>query len=67
VPDVTDRELHVFALRGAGLGTSRIAEELGISPRTVETYDEHIKLKLGYQDAGALRCGARESFAVNHR
>jgi DNA-binding NarL/FixJ family response regulator len=66
-PHLTDRELHVFTLRGAGLGTSRIAQELGISPKTVETYHEHIKLKLGYRDADALRRGAREWFELNHR
>jgi len=65
-PKLTDRELHVFALSGAGLGTSRIAQELGISPKTVETYHEHIKLKLGYRDANALRRGARQWFEVNH-
>ena len=65
-PNLTDRELHVFALSGAGLGTSRIAQELGISPKTVETYHEHIKLKLGYRDANALRRGAREWFELNH-
>ena len=62
VPNLTDRELHVFSLVGAGFGTTRIAQELGISPRTVETYHEHIKLKLGYVDAGALHQGAREWF-----
>jgi DNA-binding NarL/FixJ family response regulator len=66
VPKLTDRELHVFALSGAGLGTSRIAQELGISPKTVETYHEHIKLKLGYRDADALHRGAREWFELNH-
>jgi DNA-binding NarL/FixJ family response regulator len=45
-PNLTDRELHVFSLIGAGFGTRRIAQELGISPKTVETYHEHIKLKL---------------------
>ncbi len=66
VPNLTDRELHVFALSGAGLGTSRIAQELGISPKTVETYHEHIKLKLGYRNADALRRGAREWFGLNN-
>jgi DNA-binding NarL/FixJ family response regulator len=66
VPNLTDRELHVFALSGAGFGTSRIARELGISPRTVETYHEHIKLKLGYPDADALHHGAREWFGLRH-
>ena len=64
---LTDRELHVFALTGAGFGTSRIAQELRISPRTVETYHEHIKLKLGYRDADALHHGAREWSELNHR
>lgn len=64
--NLTDRELHVFALSGAGLGTSRIAKELGISPKTVETYHEHIKLKLGYPDADALHQGAREWFELSH-
>ena len=63
---LTDRELHVFALSGAGYGTSRIAKELGISPRTVETYHEHIKVKLGYPDAAALHRGAREWFGLTH-
>ncbi len=66
-PNLTDRELHVFALTGAGLGTTRIAKELGISPKTVETYHEHIKLKLGYPDADALHQGAREWFQLSHR
>ncbi len=65
--NLTDRELHVFGLIGAGLGTNRIAKELGISPKTVETYYEHIKLKLGYPDAAALHCGAREWFGLHHR
>jgi len=64
--NLTDRELHVFALTGAGFGTRRIAEELGISPKTVETYYEHIKLKRGYTDAEALHQGAREWFQLSH-
>jgi DNA-binding NarL/FixJ family response regulator len=66
--NLTDRELHVFGLIGAGFGTNRIAKELGISPRTVETYDEHIKIKLGYPNADALHRGAREWFELsNHK
>ena len=57
---LTDRELHVFRLIAAGLGTSRIAQELRISRKTVETHREHIKLKLGYSNAEALRKGALE-------
>jgi DNA-binding CsgD family transcriptional regulator len=65
--NLTDRELHVFALIGAGLGTSRIAKELGISPRTVETYQEHIKVKLGYPDAHTLHQAARHGSPLNQR
>jgi len=60
VTALTDRELHVFALIGAGHGVSRIAQQLGISSRTVEAHCEHIKLKLSYRDAIALKHGARE-------
>jgi DNA-binding NarL/FixJ family response regulator len=57
---LSDRETAVFALIATGHGTSHIAKELGISPKTVETHCEHIKLKLGYPDAEALHRGARE-------
>jgi DNA-binding NarL/FixJ family response regulator len=59
-PDVlSDREMAVFLLIAAGHGTGQIAKELGISPKTVESHSEHIKLKLGYPDAEALKRGAR--------
>ena len=57
---LSDREVAVFALIAAGHGRSQIAKELGISCKTVESHCEHIKLKLGYRDAEALRRGARE-------
>jgi DNA-binding NarL/FixJ family response regulator len=57
---LSDREMAVFALIGAGHGTGQIARELGISRKTVESHCEHIKLKLGYASAEALRRGARE-------
>jgi DNA-binding NarL/FixJ family response regulator len=63
VSALSDRELHVFALIGAGHGVGRIAQELGISRKTVETHCEHIKVKLNYSDATALKQGARELLA----
>jgi DNA-binding NarL/FixJ family response regulator len=57
---LSDREMTVFSLIAAGHGTTQIAKELGVSPKTVETHCEHIKLKLGYPDAEALHRGARE-------
>lgn len=62
---LSDREMAVFALIAAGHGTSQIAKELGISRKTVESHCEHIKLKLGYPDAEALRRGARESLGTS--
>ena len=54
VDQLTDRELHVFQLIGSGMPTRDIAEELGISRKTVDTYREHIKNKLGLKDGAAL-------------
>ena len=57
VPEETlsDRELQVFELTGQGLGTTRIAEKLHLSPKTIETYRAKIKEKLHLQDATDLR------------
>jgi len=57
---LSDREMAVFALIASGHGTGKIAKELGISRKTVETHCKHIKLKLGYPDAEALHRDARE-------
>jgi DNA-binding NarL/FixJ family response regulator len=59
--NLSDRELHVFTLIAAGHGVGQIARELGISRKTVETHCDHIKGKLGYEDAKALKRGARAS------
>jgi DNA-binding NarL/FixJ family response regulator len=57
---LTDREIAVFLLIAAEHGVGRIAEEFGISRKTVESHCEHIKSKLGYPDADTLKRGARE-------
>jgi DNA-binding NarL/FixJ family response regulator len=57
---LSDREMAVFSLIAAGHGTGQIAQELCISRKTVESHCEHIKLKLGYENAKALKRGARE-------
>jgi DNA-binding NarL/FixJ family response regulator len=57
---LSDRELQVFALIGAGHGVGRIAQGLNISRKTVESHCEHIKLKLGYSNAESLKQGARD-------
>jgi len=58
---LSDRELAVFSFIAARHGTGQIAKELRISRKTVETHYAHIKLKLGYSDAAALKRGAHES------
>ena len=57
---LSDRELAVFALIAADQGPGRIAKKLWISRKTVESHCEHIKVKLGYRNAEALKRGARE-------
>ena len=44
---LTDRELEVFRLIGEGLSTREIAERLHLSVKTIGTYRENIKDKLG--------------------
>jgi DNA-binding NarL/FixJ family response regulator len=51
---LTDRELHVLHLLGAGMSTREIAGELNLSFKTIETHRENIKRKLGLQNAAAL-------------
>jgi len=57
---LSDRELHVFRLIGAGLPTRQIAERLTLSVKTIECYRENIKVKLGLCDGAALAARARE-------
>lgn len=54
IADLTDRELEVFRLIGQGHSTRRIAEELHISVKTVESYQAHIKEKLSLRSAREL-------------
>lgn len=50
----SDRELQVYQLLGAGLGTREIAAQLHLSTNTIETYYERIKLRLGLQTRDEL-------------
>src|SRR5947207_3633926 len=61
---LSDRELAVFALIAGEQSVGRIAKKLGIARTTVETHCQHIKLKLGYANAEALKRGARELLAT---
>jgi DNA-binding NarL/FixJ family response regulator len=61
---LTDRELEVFRLIGEGHGTRRIADELHLSVKTIESYQAHIKEKLALRNARELVQHAIE-WAVN--
>ena len=51
---LSDRELQVFSLIGRGFGASRLATELHLSVKTIETYQAHIKEKLGLHSEAEL-------------
>lgn len=51
---LSDREIQVFQLLGAGCSTREVSAKLKISPKTVETYREILKRKLHLADAEAL-------------
>jgi DNA-binding NarL/FixJ family response regulator len=51
---LTDRELEVFEMIGRGINTATIADNLGLSIKTIETYRSNIKQKLNLRDATEL-------------
>jgi len=51
---LTDRELEVLHLIGAGHGTRQIAEELYLSIKTVESYQSRLKEKLSLKNSREL-------------
>ena len=51
---LSDRELEVFRRLGAGESTRGIAAALGVSLKTVQTYCDRIKDKLGLDDSREL-------------
>jgi len=50
----SDRELQVFSAIGKGMSTQEIAGLFGLSIKTIQTYREHIKRKLGLRNATDL-------------
>ena len=58
--NLSDRELQVFRLIGSGLGTSRVAAELQLSVKTIETHRQRIKQKLGLTNGSELMQRAAE-------
>jgi DNA-binding NarL/FixJ family response regulator len=60
---LSDRELEVFTWMARGLGTSKIAETLGVSVKTIDTHKEHLKQKLHCRDSQELRIKAAQWMA----
>ncbi len=63
---LSDRELEVFRLIGAGRSTRQIAEILHLSVKTVESYQAHIKQKLDLRTGRELQYHAIE-WAVSEK
>ncbi|MCP4188713.1 MAG: response regulator transcription factor [Gammaproteobacteria bacterium] len=51
---LSNRELQVFGMIGEGVSTSKMAEHLNLSVKTIETHQAHIKKKLGLSSAHEL-------------
>jgi len=58
---LTDRELEIFRLIGAGFSTSAIAHQLFLSIHTVDTHRENLKKKLGVKSGAELNLKAIHS------
>ncbi len=54
IASLAKRELEVLTLIGQGLMSAQIADQMGLSPRTVDTYRERIKAKLNLRTASEL-------------
>ncbi|MEP4079597.1 LuxR C-terminal-related transcriptional regulator [Haloferula sp.] len=60
VRDLTNRELEVLELVGAGMVSKEIAEVLHISLKTVESHRSHILAKLSLESSAELICYATQ-------
>lgn len=54
VDSLSDREMEVFQLIGNGYATRQIAERLNLSVKTIDSYREHLKLKLSLESGADL-------------
>jgi two-component system response regulator NreC len=57
---LSDRELRVLRLIAAGKALREMADELDLSVKTIGTYRERLKSKLGVETARLLERKARE-------
>lgn len=51
---LSDREFEVYRLIGKGLTTQQIAGNLNVSPKTIQSYRNNLKEKLGIENATEL-------------
>jgi DNA-binding NarL/FixJ family response regulator len=51
---LSNRELQVFEMIGQGLTTQEIARKLQVSPKTVESHREGVKMKLNLRNSAQL-------------
>lgn len=58
--ELSDREAQVLRMIGSGFSSQEIASDLSLSIKTVGTYRDRIKIKLGLDRARALEEAARE-------
>ena len=54
IDSLADRELEVFRLIGHGVKTAEIANRMHLSIKTIETYRDRIRQKLGLKDGTEL-------------
>lgn len=54
IDTLSDREMEVFQLIGNGYGTRLIAQQLNLSIKTIDSYREHLKLKLNLESGSEL-------------
>jgi DNA-binding NarL/FixJ family response regulator len=66
VDELSDRELQVLALLAAGRELGEIAAGLSLSVKTVGTYRERLKSKLGVETARDLAREAKVILGPNH-
>jgi len=52
---LSNRELQIFALLGKGFGNLEMASKFNLSTKTIDTYKEHMKLKLHCNSTQELR------------
>ncbi len=64
---LSDRELAIYEAAGAGHGPTRIARDLRISVKTVETHHRRIREKLEVGSTEALRERARRWLAAGRQ